>query len=362
MAGGRGERFWPQSRISHPKQLLKLVGDCTLLEQTVNRLGKEILIPSENILILTNKNYVSTMQSLLKNIPNENIIGEIANKDTAPCIALATAIIKKRTKNFDDAVMVVLPADQVTNDHKSLQESLKDAIEITRNNKQMVTIGVKPTFPSTGYGYINCDHNNKLRLKSEINLKNDYAQGVKFIEKPNLKTAEEYIKSKNYRWNSGIFIWSLPTIEGKFAQFTPQLKLFIDLIVNDKNCTLNMIDDYYQELNKISIDYAIMENIDQFIVLECSFDWDDVGSWTSLENQLTPDADNNYVIGCNESLNSNNNIIISNDNHLVSAIGIKDTVIVHTNDATLVCSKDSAQMVKDLVQKLSNNDKMKKFL
>ena len=362
MAGGRGERFWPQSRISHPKQLLRLLGNLTLIEQTVKRLGKQTIVPLKNILIMTNSDYVVPMQTLLKNIPKENIIGEIECKDTAPCIALATAIIKKRTKNFDDAAMVVLPSDQVIKDKVSLQNSLKDSIAMARLHKQMVTIGVKPTFPSTGYGYIQCIHDKELKIDFDHSNDSHFYKGIKFIEKPNLKKANKYLKSDDFRWNSGIFIWSLTTIEENFAKFTPQLKLFIDLIAESKENIEKNVKKYYPELNKISIDYAIMENIRDFIVIECTFDWDDVGSWTALENQIRPGVDHNFVKGSFESINSYDNIIITEENHLVATIGINDTIIVHTHDATLVCSKESAQLVKDLVHKLADNDKMKKFL
>ncbi len=362
MAGGRGERFWPQSRVSHPKQLLRLLGNLTLIEQTVKRLGKETIIPLENILIMTNIDYVIPMQTLLKNIPKENIIGEVECKDTAPCIALATAIIKRKTSNFDDAVMVVLPSDQAIKDEKSLQSSLEASIAMARQQKQMVTIGVKPTFPSTGYGYIQCKHDSELAAFTKTDGNNHFYKGIKFIEKPNLKNANKYIKSDEFRWNSGIFIWSLTTIYKNFKSFTPQLATFIDLLINPDEDLNEMIRDYYPELNKISIDYAIMEHISDFSVIECTFDWDDVGCWTAIENQIIPGVDHNFSKGTFESINSYDNIVITEENHLVATIGMKDTIIVHTDDATLVCSKESAQLVKDLVQKLSDNDKMKKFL
>ena len=355
MAGGRGERFWPQSRTNHPKQLLRLIGNLTLLEQTVERLKP--LVPSENILIITNQDYVAPMQSLLKNLPADNIIGEPVGRDTAPCVALAAGIVRAKAGN-DDAVMFLLPADHVIRNVQAMRDELEDCANLAAEKGSIVTIGVNPASASTGYGYIKCGE------QLSDGTKTKFFKSLGFTEKPNIETAEQFINDGNYKWNSGMFIWSIKTIINAFHQYAPHLETMAERL--GEACTDNNLDEIlaeeYEKCDKISIDYAVMEKVDDVIVAECSFDWDDVGSWTSLRNQVRPDENNNVVRGLFKSLDSNDNIIVSDSKHLVTAIDVEDLIIVHTDDATLVCNAKSAQRIKELVHTLGLDAELDKFI
>ena len=355
MAGGKGERFWPQSRINHPKQLLRLIGNLTLLEQTAERLKP--LVPEENILIITNQDYVAPMQSLLKNLPAENIIGEPVGKDTAPCIALAAGIVRAKAGN-DDAVMFLLPADHVIRNVGAMRNELKDCAELAAKSDSIITIGVNPTSASTGYGYIKCGE----QMPDGTDTK--FFKSLGFKEKPNIETAQRFITDGNYRWNSGMFIWSIKTINEAFHKYTPGLESMAERLSEayaSGNIEQAMAEEY-DKCDKISIDYAVMEKVENVLVAECSFDWDDVGSWTALRNQIRPDKDNNVVRGLFKNIDSSNNIVVSDSKHLIAAIDVEDMIIVHTDDATLVCNAKSAQRIKELVHSLGLNVELAKFI
>ena len=354
MAGGRGERFWPQSRASRPKQLLRLIGNLTLIEQTVARL--RLLIKKENMIIITNEDYVAPMKSLLDDIPPENIIGEPQGRDTAPCIALAAAVVASKTEN-PDATMVVLPADHVINDHESLVNVISDCADVAAEGK-IVTIGVNPAFPSTGYGYIKCGKPYPTSGSTR------FFMGEGFQEKPNLATAKTFIKEGCYKWNSGMFVWTLSTIMEAFRQHAPALAKGAEMIRDSipKGAFERKLKIQYKLFEKISIDYAVMEKVDNVIVAECTFDWDDVGSWTALRNQISPSENNNVVQGTHKGLDSENCIIVGDSNHLIATIDVDDLIIVHTDDATLVCKSESAQRVKEIVHLISEDPALKGFL
>ncbi len=355
MAGGKGERFWPQSRANHPKQLLRLIGNLTLIEQTVERLKP--LVPSENILIITNQDYVAPMQSLLAGLPAENIIGEPLGRDTAPCVALAAGIVRAKAGN-DKAIMFLLPADHVIRNIQAMRCELEDCAKLAADNNSIVTIGVNPTSASTGYGYIKCGE----QLADGMNTK--FFSSLGFKEKPNIETAGKFVVDGNYKWNSGIFIWSVKTIMDAFGQHAPQLesmaKRFGEAFA--RNDIEQALAAEYAKCDKISIDYAVMEKVENVIVAECSFDWDDVGSWTSLRNQVRPDENNNVVRGLFEGIDSQGNIVVSDSKHLVALIDVEDLIVVHTDDATLVCNAKSAQKIKELVHNLGIKPELSKFL
>ncbi|MDD5727784.1 MAG: sugar phosphate nucleotidyltransferase [Victivallales bacterium] len=355
MAGGKGERFWPQSRTDHPKQLLRLIGNLTLLEQTVERLKP--LVPAENILIITNQDYLAPMRSLLSDLPPENIIGEPAGRDTAPCVALATGIVSVKSGNAD-AVMFLLPADHVIRNVAAMRTQLEDCARVAGDTGNVVTIGVNPATASTGYGYIKCGE----RLAEDSGTK--FFAGLGFKEKPDVETAEKFLAAGNYKWNSGIFIWSVKTVRAAFRKHAPYLEDMTEKF--SRAFARHDIDqamaDEYAACDKISIDYAVMEKIENVIVAECAFDWDDVGSWTALRNQLRPDRQNNVVRGLFENLDSRNNIVVGDSKHLIAAVDVKDMIIVHTDDVTLVCNAKSAQRIKELVHKLGTNPELAKFL
>ncbi len=356
MAGGKGERFWPQSRASKPKQLLRLVGDLTLIEQTVERLTP--LVDEKNILIITNQDYVPPMHSLLPGIPEENILGEPLGRDTAPCIALAAALIQAKTGN-PDAVMITLPADHVIKDTDSMLRVLEDSARMAVEGN-IVTVGVKPSFASTGYGYIH------LGDERESQLETVFHEAREFKEKPDTKTAVEFLKEGCYRWNSGMFIWTISTIMDAFAKHAPKLE---ECARNLKKAAgnpdpdlENAIRDEYEKQEKISIDYAVMEHASNVIVAECSFDWDDVGSWTALRNQIRPSENDNIIRGLHMGLDTDNCIMVGDPSHLISTIDVSNLIIVHTEDVTLVADAKSAQRVKELVKKIGQHPEMARFL
>lgn len=354
MAGGKGERFWPQSRLSHPKQLLRLIGNLTLIEQTVDRF-KPLLKP-ENIIIITNQDYVAPMRSLLPNIPAKNIIGEPVGRDTGPCNALAAALVKAQSGN-DDAIMVMLPADHVIRDTESMLKVIKDSATVAADGS-IVTIGITPSFASTGYGYIHCGE------QTEIKTGTKFFKSLGFKEKPEISTAERFIKSGDYKWNSGMFVWSVKTITEAFGKYAPELaemteKLYQAAVKGNIDETLAT---EYNKCEKISIDYAVMEKVDNVLVAECSFDWDDVGSWTALRNQIRPEENNNVVRGLNESINTRDCIIVGDAKHLIATVDVQDLIIVHTDDATLICNAKSAQKIKELTSLIGEKPELAKFL
>ncbi len=354
MAGGKGERFWPQSRMSHPKQLIRLIGNLTLIEQTVERLTP--MVAPENIIIITNQDYVAPMQSLLSDIPKENIVGEPMGRDTAPCVALATALIKAKAGD-DDAIMMLLPADHVIKDTESMLKVLSDSVEVASKGN-IVTIGITPTFPSTGYGYIHCGE------EQEYSYSTKFSEGKGFKEKPPIDLAKKFMNDGCYKWNSGMFLWTVGTIYDAFQKHCPHLANSIDALekVAFKPEFKEKLADVYAGLDKISIDYAVMEKVENVVVAQCSFDWDDVGSWTALRNQIRPGENNNVTRGLTESIGSKDCIIVSDPKHLVAVVDVEDLIVVHTDDATLVCNGKSVQKIKELVQQIASKPELSQFL
>lgn len=356
MAGGKGERFWPQSRSSHPKQLLRLIGNLTMLEQTVARLTSAGIAP-QNCLVITNREYELPMRSLLSSIPAENIIGEATGRDTAACVAVAAGIAAARCK-ATDSVLVATPADHIIHDAKQFKQVLNDAVQAAVMYKKAVTIGIKPRFATTGYGYLRCGE------AIDPGLPTAFRRGEGFVEKPSLEEATKFLASGNYRWNSGIFVWTLPVLREELQCYAPSLSELAETVKAAIGCgTLNeVLALEYPHFDRISIDYALMEKLRDVLVAEATFDWDDVGSWTELRNQVKPDRNNNVVRGLFAGLGAKDCIIVGDNNHLITAVDVDDLIIVHTEDATLVCNGKSAQRVKNLVQMLGDNPELRKFL
>jgi mannose-1-phosphate guanylyltransferase len=354
MAGGRGERFWPQSRASHPKQLLSLIGNLTLIEQTVERLSP--LVSPENTFVLTNVDYVAPMRSLLATIPPENVIGEPVGRDTGPCVALGAALVRAKSK-VTDPVMVMLPADHVIRDAVGMRNVLEECADVA-DRGYVVTIAVKPTFPSTGYGYI--------RLGDKLNTggRTVFRAGLGFREKPSAEVAEEFVRNGDHGWNSGIFVWTLATLCQAFRSHAPALARLTETLEAAKRGGRldSVMATEFPKTEKISIDYAVMEKVERVAVAECTFDWDDVGSWTALRNQIRPEEGNNVVRGLHVGLDSSDCIIVGDANHLITTVDVHDLIIVHTEDATLVCRAKSAQRIKNLLQVLSERPDLSKFL
>ena len=352
MAGGRGERFWPCSRENTPKQLQSLTGQETLIEQTVLRLIP--LTRFENILIITNWKYVDSIRRLLPQLPQENIIGEPCGRDTAPCVALAAGIIRKKAGS-GKAVMMLTPADHCIHDVAALQRDLKKCCETAADQPVLTTIGIPPTCPSQNYGYIECGKS----------LGDSLFEVRRFVEKPSREKAVQLLAQGNFKWNSGMFIWQIDTVLGLMRQFAPDLAE-----LSDRICAVwgtadfeNTLRGLYDHCRKISIDYAIMEKAPNIIMREASFDWDDIGNWNSLRNHFPVDDMNNVAIGQFETVNAHDCIAFSNDpGHLTCAIDTDGLVIVHTPDVTLVCSKDSTEKIKVLLSQLREKNEMKGYL
>lgn len=340
MAGGRGERFWPASTSKRPKQLLDLVGDKPLIAQAVDRI--EPFIPADHVFVITNDDLVEATCAALPNVPVENIVGEPMGRDTAAAAALGCAMVQNRD---EEAAFCILTADQVMGDLERFQETILQSLELSLEQDVLITIGITPAHPDTGFGYICAGDAHEERGGIQFN------KVQQFVEKPDLKTAQGYLAEGNYFWNSGMFIWSVDSFRhGMSLYCLPLLKMM------DKVRARIGQDDFdhvllqqYEQLKKISIDYALMEKADNIVMAVGTFVWDDVGSWPALENHFPADDNGNVTIGNAEHLDGSGNIVLSRD-RLTATIGMKDTIIVQADGVTLVCPKDRAQDIKKLVQ------------
>ncbi len=334
MAGGRGERFWPLGRSNRPKQLLPLIGEETMIEETVQRLFP--LFAPEQILVITNCSYVEPIRRLLP-IPAENVIGEPVGRDTAPCVALAVATVKRRNP---DAVMAVLSADAIIRPAKVFREVLLAATERARQSGALITLGITPSFPSTGYGYIHVGEKTAPGFSKVLGFK----------EKPDLETADAFLRDGNYKWNSGMFIWQVDAIEKAFQRHCPPLAEKIARWSAGEDFTLT-----FESCPKISIDYAIMEKADDVEVGDAPFYWNDIGSWSSLRSILPLDANGNAVRGDAVLLDAENNVVIGDRGHLLGVIGMRDVAVIQSGNGTLVCPLSDEQRVKELVKQMTGD-------
>jgi mannose-1-phosphate guanylyltransferase len=340
LAGGSGRRFWPMSRDSRPKQLLRLLDETTLLEQALNRLDG--LVPRENILILTNTEQETEVRGLLPNHPHDNIIAEPAKRDTAPAIALGIGWVARRDPS---ATMIVLPADQLIQDTAAFQKCLAGAVEIAARTPALVTIGIKPTWACPSYGYIE-----RGRRAFISGLKTDIAvyEVQRFREKPNPDLAETFIAQGNFSWNAGMFIWSLATVVRELTQHCPELVKFVNEIRHSTDVCAT-VKHQFSDLNPISIDYALMEHASKVLNIEATFDWDDVGSWISIAKYLTTDGSENASNSPLVQIDSSGNIIFTGGKIQVALLGVNDLIVVQTGDAILVADKNNADSIKKLV-------------
>jgi mannose-1-phosphate guanylyltransferase len=343
LAGGSGERFWPLSRRARPKQLLRLVSSKPLLEETVGRL--EGLIPPERILILTNAEQESAVRKLLGSFPHENIVAEPAKRDTAAAVALGAGWVAARDHG---AIMLVLPADHVIANRAAFQETLSLAAAAAEETGELVTIGIKPTWACPGYGYIEQGKAVHLRKRPD----NDAIHRVvRFREKPNRDLAESFIRKGNFRWNAGMFVWSVPTVLREFNRYTPELADFISQVRAPKNFE-KALRERFSKLPRISFDYAIMEKADRVLVVEAGFDWDDVGSWRAVANYFDKDKQGNAANRAITAVDSSNNIVFGENDTVVALLGVRDLIVIQTKDALLVCHRHEAEKIKDLIGKL----------
>jgi len=342
MAGGKGERFWPLSTSKHPKQLLALVGDKPLIAQAVDRLQN--VIPLENVFVITNASLVEATREAAPHLPPENIIGEPIGRDTAAAVACGAALVKAKTEN---GVFAILTADQIMGDHDIFAATIAGGMDLAEKNDILVTIGIRPTCPSTGFGYI--ESGEVFQIVRNV----EFRKALRFVEKPNEETAEKYVQSGNFFWNAGMFIWSVASLEKAFGKHCPQmLDLMNQLTDAAREGKINeAMATAYPGLEKISIDYALMEKADNIVMACGAFMWDDVGAWPALENHFPQDEAGNTVIGSAEMLDAKRNIIVSKD-RLTALIGVEDLIVVQAEGATLISSKDRAQDIKKLVVRL----------
>ncbi|MNW44195.1 Alginate biosynthesis protein AlgA [compost metagenome] len=351
LAGGKGERFWPKSRTNLPKQFLNISGNKSMIQQTVDRLQK--LMPIEQIFIITNESYAELIKVQIPSLPLENIIIEPVGRNTAPCVGLASIIIEEK---FPDSSMIVLPSDHIIKNQDEFVSILKAAVEVSKQDDNLVTLGITPTYPETGYGYIESSD-------QTIEIDNHIAHKVnQFVEKPDEARAKMYVDAGNYYWNSGIFVWRLPIIRNYIRTLMPQMH---DLLESMKSSFANnprneVIKSEFPKMPDQSIDYGIMEKANNIYVIPCVLGWDDVGSWTALERINELDENGNAINGNILSLDTKRCIIESNGK-LIATLGVEDLIIVETDDVTLICKKDKAQEVKSLIKELKVQ-KLEKYL
>ena len=343
LAGGSGERFWPLSRRTRPKQLLRLVSKRSLLEETLARL--EGWVPDDQILILTNVEQEKSVRALLKHFPQENILAEPAKRDTAAAVALGAGWVALRDHA---ATMMVLPADHVITDRAAFRETMELAAVAAQESGALVTIGIKPTWACPGFGYI--EHGAPVQLRHATSS-NAVHHVLRFREKPNPDLAESFLRKGNFRWNAGMFVWSVSTVLSEFNRHAPELADFISQIRTPGNLA-KMLQDRFPKLPRVSFDYAIMEKADRVLVVEASFDWDDVGSWRAVAKYFKSDENGNAASGAVTMVDSTNNIVFDQSGANVALLGVHNLIVVRTNDAVLVCHRHQAEKIKDLIGKL----------
>lgn len=355
MAGGAGTRFWPKSTEAHPKQFLSIFGDRTMMQSTVDRI--EPLIPAERVWVITNDKYVNLVQEQLPDVPDKNIVGEIVARNTAPCVAAAASLIQARDP---EGTMVVLPADHQISEPEKFISVLEAANAKAQEDDALVTIGIKPDHPETGYGYIEFDKDT-----SESHEGHEVKKVNQFREKPDAETARKFIDAGNFLWNSGMFIWKASTILRNFAKHLPkvdeQIKTLSDNLGPENN--KKAIDSFYRECPSISIDYGIMEKADSVFVVPGSFGWNDVGSWRAVYELRDKDENGNAIQTSTAALaDSSNNLIHSQSGKMIALVGVEDLAVVETEDAILVCKLDQSQGVKKVVKQLREKEELKKYL
>ncbi|MCZ6697913.1 MAG: mannose-1-phosphate guanylyltransferase [Planctomycetota bacterium] len=341
MAGGAGTRLWPLSRRNRPKQLLRIVEGRSLLRIAFERLRS--FLPDTDIYVIALAEHLPAIGKELPEILEQNLIGEPVGRDTANAVALSAAILHRRDP---ETTMGVFTADHLIRPTDRFAETVRLGFKTADENPDaLVTFGIKPTHPETGFGYV---HRGDALRPGVWNVK-------AFREKPDLDTARQYVASGDYYWNSGMFAWKTRTILGQLADHLPQTH---DAAVRMAGAWhspdgMKLAAEVYPELDRISIDFAVMEKAPSVLVVEMNVEWIDVGSWTALPSVVGQDRDDNTVaIERLVQLDSRGNVFVSEDDHLIAAIGVKDLVVVHSRDATLICHKDQAQRIKEMVGEL----------
>ncbi len=350
MAGGSGTRFWPESRAARPKQLLALAGDRSMLQMTVDRLGD--LAADTRLWILTGQSLIDAVRQQLPHLPADHVIGEPCKRDTAPCIGLAALLVGR---DDPSAVMAVLPSDHVIEPAAEFQRSLKAAAALVEQKpERIVTLGIKPTYPATTFGYI--ERTGPLADAEKLPA----ARGLEIYsvarikEKPLADKAQEYFDSGRFYWNGGIFVWRASTIISALEERQPDMMQRLRKIVAAWNepTGASVFARQFEAIRGISIDYSVMEHAKDVAVIEVPFSWDDVGAWQAVARLTKPDDDGNSITGKHLTIDSHGSIIRTDEKHLVAAVGIKDLIIVHTPDATLVANRHDEEGIRRIVKML----------
>lgn len=350
MAGGKGERFWPKSRISLPKQFLSFTDDGrTMIQLTVERISP--IVDIKDVYIATNKMYKDLVMQQLPDLPKENILCEPIGRNTAPCIGLGAVHMAKRCEEAGetDASMIVLASDHLIKDTDIFLDTLKKGCETADNGDNLVTIGITPDYPEVGYGYI------KYKKDS---VSGDAFAVEAFVEKPDLKTAERYLEDGGYLWNSGMFIWRVSTILNCFKKFMPStydglMKIKAAVGTADEDAVL---EDEFPKLESQSVDYGIMEKAENIYILPGSFGWDDVGSWLAAGRIRKNDENGNVINGNIVTVNTKN-CVIEGGSKLIAALGLDDMIVVDTDDAILISTKEHVSDIKQILAELRGQNK-----
>ena len=346
MAGGRGERFWPKSRKNMPKQFLSLTDDGkTMIQLTVERISS--VVDMEDIYIATNKDYKELVRSQLPGIPEKNILCEPVGRNTAPCIGLGVVHMAEK---YDDAIMLVLPSDHLIKFNKMFLSVLKDSCDVAEKDRNLVTIGITPTYAETGYGYIKFDSHVMEGRAYKVD---------RFVEKPSLEVAKEYLETEEYLWNSGMFVWKLSSILYNLERFMPETFAGLKRIQASIGTSEeeDILRKEFAQFQSQSIDYGIMEKAENIYTVPGTFGWDDVGSWLAVERIRKSNEMGNVVSG-NIITVGTHNCIIQGEKKLIATVGLEDLIIVDTEDATLICAKDSTADIKKVLEnlKICNRD------
>jgi mannose-1-phosphate guanylyltransferase len=363
LAGGRGERFWPVSREGMPKQLLALFGRKSFLQEAADRVLP--VVPVKNIFVITTAAQLPEVRRQLPKIPKANLIAEPVGRDTCAAVTLGAALVGARSTT---GVMAALPADHIIPDAKKFQHVLNDAFDLASRGQAIVTIGIKPAEPATGYGYIRVGE--ALPPPQGVKAyKTVFHRAEQFVEKPHFDSALEYVSSGRYRWNAGMFVWSFVTITEGLQKHQPEMYAACQRwfkVANQPAKLAKVLAREYPDIKKISIDYALMEHAQNVIVADGAFEWDDLGSWTALARHLKADPEGNCAVADFIHVDGARNIIYDARTQgrrtPIAVVGLRDSILVQTDDAVLLAHKSQAQKVKELVRKLGDDVRLKKLV
>ena len=346
MAGGSGTRFWPQSRVTRPKQLLSLLGDRSMIQATVDRVAG--LVPPERLLIATTSQLAAAVAEQLPQLRPEAILAEPCPRDTAPCIGLAATLV---ARNDPDATMIVMPSDHVIESAEEFCRAVRFAAGLVEERPgAIVTFGVRPTYPAESFGYIE----RGPQLAPHGPADPPAFRALRFREKPDAATARQYLEQGNFLWNAGIFVWKAATICQALAEHQPAMHARLTAIAAAVGSPQydEVLSREFAAIERISIDFAVMERAPEVIVVEAPFQWDDVGSWQALARLAGSDRQGNTIIGRNIAIDCQGIVVHSGSDHLVVTLGLRDCLVVHTPDATLVANKHDEEAVRQVVKLL----------